>query len=169
MEPPGSGRVSVINQSGRRLQKAPVQLAAEFAVDLSEDRRPEQRPASQTVCILLTTDREVRELNLKFRGLDESTDVLSFPGPDLIGAPLGDIAISVPFAERQAVARGVSLRTELQYLAIHGVLHLLGWDDESDEGRDQMQAEMARVARAGGLPDDRNWHSLHEAALGGDR
>lgn len=102
----------------------------------------------------------MRELNRKFRGVDESTDVLTFPAGDFPGAPLGDIAIAVPYAERQAKARGVSLSQELGYLAIHGALHLVGFDDESEEERARMVGGMNRVAVASGLKPDLQWSSL---------
>src|SRR5690242_13166722 len=113
MEPPSTGRVSVINQSGRKLPASRIQQAAERALG----------DAQGAVCILLTDDAEVRRLNKTFRGIDETTDVLSFcaislpqPPPSLTNQSegggyevLGDIAISVPYAERQAAERRVSI------------------------------------------------------------
>ena len=114
--------------------------------------------------MLLTDDAHIRDLNRQFRGVDESTDVLTFPSaPD--GTYLGDIAISVPYAERQALARRVSLTQELAYLAIHGALHLAGFDDEEDADREKMVAEMNEVAKAAGLkPDEQWWSILHGEA-----
>lgn len=86
------------------------------------------------VSVLLTDDDHMRQLNRDFRGEDKATDVLSFPaGEPLPGTAgleryLGDIAISVPYAERQAAVAGHDLEAELQLLTIHGVLHLLGHD-----------------------------------------
>ena len=114
----------------------------------------------ETVDILLTNDDEIRELNQRYRKVDEATDVLSFPGGDYPNAPLGDIAISVPYADRQATARGVSLSSELAFLAIHGTLHLLGFEDEKDEERAEMIREMNRAAIAAGLKPDHDWASL---------
>ena len=112
--------------------------------------------------MLITEDEEIRSLNRLYRKVDEETDVLTFPADNPL--LLGDIAISAPYAERQATARGVSLEQELAYLAIHGALHLAGFDDESDEDRLEMVAEMNRAAVAAGLPPDENWFSiLHEA------
>jgi rRNA maturation RNase YbeY len=100
--------------------------------------------------------------------VDEATDVLTFPAGDfpsgnLADAPLGDIVISVDFAQRQAVARGVALGQELAFLAIHGALHLAGYNDETDRAREEMVAEMNRVARAAGLEPDAAWHSILHA------
>jgi len=114
------------------------------------------------VSILLTEDAEMQALNAQFRNLDESTDVLTFPAD--IPMLLGDIAISVPYADRQAKVRGVSLSQELAYLAIHGGLHLLGFDDESEDDRKVMIEQMNRAAVAAGLKPDYEWTSLlHEA------
>ncbi len=116
---------------------------------------------SGRVSVLWTDDEGIRELNARFRGRDEPTDVLTFPGPDFPGAPLGDVAISLETARRQAAARGIPPETETAYLAIHAALHLAGLRDETDEERARMQAEMARVAELCGLPVDPAWTSLH--------
>jgi len=90
------------------------------------------------VTVLLTLDSEVRRLNRRFRGKDSPTDVLSFPD-GAIAEPgarprIGDIAISVPAARRNARRHGHSLRKEISHLLIHGLLHLLGYDHEVDGG-----------------------------------
>jgi probable rRNA maturation factor len=82
---------------------------------------------------LITTDRELRRLNHKFRGKDRPTDVLSFPDAD--GAFLGEIAISAQRAREQAAAYGHSIDQEICILMLHGVLHLMGMDHESDHGQ----------------------------------
>lgn len=111
------------------------------------------------VSVLLTDDAGIQALNRDYRDLDEPTDVLSFPtGP---GAPvLGDIAISVDTARRQAEARGAALEEELQFLALHGGLHLLGYDDVTDEGRDDMVRRMNAIAEHIGLAPQADWSSL---------
>jgi probable rRNA maturation factor len=86
------------------------------------------------VAVRLTGDRELRRLNRGFLGSDEPTDVLAFPaGPAPAGGQetaghLGDIALSVPTARRQAEEFGHPLETEVALLCVHGFLHLLGWD-----------------------------------------
>ena len=88
----------------------------------------------------------MREYNRRFRGHDAPTDVLSFacdPFPGVDGEPhLGDIVISVPAAERQARQARHGLGRELKILALHGYLHLLGYDHETDDGT------MRRVERS---------------------
>lgn len=112
--------------------------------------------------MLLTSDEEVQDLNRRFRKIDEPTDVLTFPAGQMPGQEngLGDIAIAVPYASRQATVRGISLGEELRYLAIHGALHLLGWDDETESDRAKMFAEMDRIGRLAGLPPEPEWCSL---------
>jgi rRNA maturation RNase YbeY len=122
--------------------------------------------------VLITSDERIRELNVRFRGIDEPTDVLTFPAPRPAVAErrifLGEVAVAWESAGRQAAALGHPLKLELAYLAIHGTLHLLGMNDETDSDRESMVAAMADAAEAAGLPFDRGWHSLpHEPALAG--
>ena len=82
---------------------------------------------------LISGDAELRRLNASFRGKDHATDVLSFPAAEK-GAFLGDIAISLGRARAQARDFGHSVEYEVQILMLHGVLHLMGYDHESDSG-----------------------------------
>jgi probable rRNA maturation factor len=110
------------------------------------------------VNVSVVSDARVRELNRRFRRRNRATDVLSFPssngsedGLRTMGQScLGDIVIARGVARRQARAAGHSERTELRVLALHGLLHLLGYDHESDNG--QMSRVEARLRRKGGLP-----------------
>ena len=100
------------------------------------------------VTIALVSDARMRTLNRTFRGVDHATDVLSFPASP---TALGDIAIATGVATRQAEAAGHSLGTELRVLALHGLLHLLGFDHDTDTG--QMARTEAKLRRAGRLPE----------------
>jgi probable rRNA maturation factor len=91
-------------------------------------------------CCLITDDRELRRLNRHFLSKDYPTDVLSFPSGEAEGG-LGDIAISCGRAAEQAAEFGHSLSTEIQILMLHGILHLMGMDHESDSG------EMSRAEK----------------------
>jgi probable rRNA maturation factor len=105
------------------------------------------------VSVLLTTDATIRRLNRQFRALDKPTDVLSFPTEVLIRKQekiAGDLAISVPTARRQGTACGHSLSTELKVLILHGLLHLAGYDHETDAG--QMARRERRLRAQLGLP-----------------
>jgi len=91
------------------------------------------------VTILVTSNPQMRTLNRRFRNKNAPTDVLSFPGPAFVKDFAGDIAISLDIAAKNASSRGHSVPTELRILALHGVLHLAGYDHESDNG------EMTRI------------------------
>jgi probable rRNA maturation factor len=135
------------------------------------------RRARGTLAIALASDAEVRALNQRYRHKDEPTDVLSFPaeaagpasrragrlsaasgsrfgpsGRELQAEPrrLGDLVIATGLARRQATEAGHSFATEIKVLALHGLLHLLGYDHHADNGR--MARLEARLRRRGGLP-----------------
>ena len=119
------------------------------------------RAAAGLAVVALVSDRKMRDLNRRFRGVDRVTDVLSFPaGPDeaapsgpAAGARwLGDIVIAVGRAARQARAAGLTESQEQRRLALHGLLHLLGYDHERDDGR--MRRLERRLQRRAGLPVD---------------
>jgi len=96
------------------------------------------------VSVLLTGDRQLRRWNKDFRGKNKATDVLSFPAipmGDMPAALAGDLAISVETADVQAREQGHALAEELKVLVLHGILHLAGYDHETDDGT------MARVER----------------------
>jgi len=103
--------------------------------------------ARGAVTVAIVPDSRVRRLNWRYRRTDRATDVLSFPS----GEPgeLGDIVIAAGVARRQARAAGHSLQAELRVLALHGLLHLLGYDHERDAGR--MARLEARLRARGGL------------------
>src|SRR5438105_4264797 len=82
--------------------------------------------------LVFCDDPFIHVLNRDYRGKDAPTDVLSF-AQDGPGGLLGDVVISVPTARRQAEARGASVPDEIEWLFLHGCLHLLGYDDETDE------------------------------------
>ena len=103
------------------------------------------------ISLRLTDDREIQEFNRQFRNLDKATDVLSFASleddipmiEDLETISLGDIIISIETALKQAELEGHDLKTELAWLASHGLLHLLGWDHPDDDSLAQMLTQQA--------------------------
>jgi probable rRNA maturation factor len=108
------------------------------------------------LAVVVAGDAVLRGLNRRHRGVDAPTDVLAFPdetrGP-FVGAPglpryLGDVIISFRRAEAQAVGVGHDVQIELQLLVVHGVLHLLGYDDVTEEQRAQMWTAQAEVLQA---------------------
>jgi probable rRNA maturation factor len=95
-------------------------------------------PQAESLGVRFSGDREMRRANRAWRGQDKTTDVLSFPGEE---RHLGDILISVPMARRQAASAGHPVERELKILLLHGILHCLGYDHETDQG------EMERLER----------------------
>ena len=126
-----------------------LQKTAEI-LELSEDTE---------VSVLVVDDETIRQLNRDYRDKDMATDVLSFPleeeqdgsdEPEVIGGPmermLGDIVISIEKAEAQAKEYGHSIERELAFLAVHGMLHLLGHDHEKGAAAEKiMRAEEKRI------------------------
>jgi probable rRNA maturation factor len=146
------------------LERAPRRLTVSVAVLGVPMRAPAglgswlervaPRAARGSVDIAIISSRAMRRLNSRYRKLDKPTDVLSFPagGGGLAGARqdhLGDIAIAAEVARRQAADQGHSLAIECRILALHGLLHLLGYDHERDTG--QMRRLEERLRRRAGL------------------
>jgi probable rRNA maturation factor len=111
------------------------------------------------VAIVVTGDEALQELSSRFLGADRPTDVLAFPddtrGP-FVGAPghpryLGDVVVSLPRAEAQAREASHDLEAELQLLVIHGVLHLLGYDDVTEEDRSAMWSAQRTILKRMGI------------------
>ena len=124
-------------QRARRVAKAPLRrfLRALAAA--------EPASAARSLGVGLVSDRRMRALNRSFRGIDRTTDVLAFP--DGADGHLGDLVVSIPTAAAQARAARHSLAREIRILLIHGYLHLLGFDHETDGGR--MLRRQARLVR----------------------
>jgi probable rRNA maturation factor len=105
-----------------------------------------------TVNVLVTSNAEMKSLNRRFRGQDKATDVLSFPAaPDANQGFAGDIAISAEIAAQNARALGHAPGVEVKILALHGILHLRGYDHERDHG--QMARREHKLRRELHLPD----------------
>lgn len=102
-----------------------------------------------TVNVLVTSSHELRSLNRQFRGADKATDVLSFPSPHAgqreARRIAGDVAISVDIARENSKRLGHSVADEVKILALHGILHLAGFDHENDNG--EMAREELRLRR----------------------
>jgi probable rRNA maturation factor len=103
--------------------------------------------ARGAMTIAIVPDGRVQQLNRRYRRKDAATDVLSFPSDER--GYLGDVVIAAGVARRQARQAGHSLQHELRVLALHGLLHLLGYDHERDAGR--MARVEARLRLRGGL------------------
>lgn len=111
-------------------------------------------PPDTSLSVVLTSDEAVAALNEQYRGIDMPTDVLSFPAAPLPvevpdSAPyLGDLVIAYPYAAAQAAALGHTLNDSLALLVVHGTLHLLGYDHDTEANRAIMWAAQARALDA---------------------
>ncbi len=135
-----------------------IRRAVEATLDEEQYRNPAQ------VSVTLTDNRDIRELNFRFRGIDRETDVLSFPLFDYSGEEgeppvdelvgmLGDIVISLEQAQKQAVEYGHSFEREAAFLCVHSMLHLLGYDHETgEEDEREMRRRQSEILCRMGLP-----------------
>ena len=128
-----------------------VMRAMELSIETCLER---QGLAGSEVSLSIVDDREMHELNLRYRNVDRTTDVLSFPleeerpkEPCL----LGDIVVSAPRARQQAGEYGHSLLREMNFLVVHGTLHLLGYDHMTPEEDQEMQRLQEDVLAALGI------------------
>ena len=148
----GGGRLHVIVTDGRG-RRVPARALRAWLMGVAP------RSARGVLGIALVTDPAMRALNKNYRGQDCATDVLSFPAglqprlPRTVPRMLGDVVIAKGVAARQARQARHSLQTELRCLALHGLLHVLGYDHERDAGR--MQRVERRLLRKGGIREGR--------------
>ncbi len=131
-----------------RWQRHPGGRQTEALRELATEVLGRLKVEAAEIGVMVCDDTTIRSLNRHFRGMDRPTDVLAFPAnyaqPE--GPPyLGDVAISVETATRQAVDAGTSLETELQVLVLHAIVHLCGYDHETDRG--EMKRLEARLRR----------------------
>ena len=126
------------------LQKRVVGLT-ELALDRFVVRARRAAGLRAAVNVLVTSNAELRELNRRFRGKDQPTDVLSFPAlPGLKPRYAGDIAISAEIAAHNARTLGHTAAEEIKILALHGILHLRGYNHERDRGQMARREEKLR-------------------------
>ena len=101
--------------------------------------------------LVFVNDDEMRKINHEQRGIDKATDVLSFPYEQVVGGLMGSVVISTDTANRVASELGHSIECEIALLFLHGVLHILGYDHEIDDG--QMRGKEKEVIEHFSLPD----------------
>ncbi len=126
------------NETSYRIDK---EFLNKIAQDVSE----------QEIEFILTTNDEIQEINLTSRGIDKPTDVLSFPYENMPNTPLGSIVISSDLVKEKSEQYGHSFNDELYLLFIHGLLHLVGYDHEIDNGEHRDEEE--RLINKFNLPD----------------
>jgi probable rRNA maturation factor len=135
---------SVTSAAGTDALPEPLLELLSRSVDIALARHDS---AAAEVSVYITDDGEMHELNRQYRGVDAPTDVLSFLMDEQPDTPwlLGDVVISLPRARAQAESFGHDLARELCYLAVHGTLHLLGYDDEESQAAQAMAGEAESV------------------------
>ena len=101
--------------------------------------------------LVFVNDDEMRKINHEHRGIDKATDVLSFPYEQVSGGLMGSVVISTDTASRVASELGHSIECEIALLFLHGILHILGYDHEIDDG--QMRGKEKEVIEHFSLPD----------------
>jgi probable rRNA maturation factor len=141
--------------NGLRASDDSIATAAEAAFEAADD---DDAPAPCEMTVLLTDDREMRDLNRRWRGKDAATNVLSFPAgdePEGIDGPrqLGDIVLAAETIAREAEAQGITLTDHLSHLVVHGTLHLLGYDHEDDAEAERMEALETTILAGLGIAD----------------
>ena len=131
------------------VDKSILLRAAQLTVDVNNPNNKSE------LSIVIGNDALLHSLNLKYRNVDSTTDVLSFPSgevdPDTQAYYLGDIVISLPRAQEQATTEGHPLVDEMQLLIVHGTLHLLGYDHMESAEKVRMQAAQDNILRQLGL------------------
>lgn len=167
-------QVEVCVQDGSELEAASDRAATRCEISAEtwecwfrrwlEVLQPDLSPIqAYELSLRLTDDREVQTLNHQFRQQDKPTDVLAFaaleddsPQSEAVAETLplylGDIVISIETAQRQAQTQGHSLKTELAWLAAHGLLHLLGWDHPDEEQLLRMLNQQQLLLSTVGVP-----------------
>jgi probable rRNA maturation factor len=131
--------IEVVNR--QRKSKIPGRDWSALANRILE--RVGRKESSATIAFV--SDERIRQLNRKYRGLDRPTDVLSFPAGDGDGVELGDIAVSVERARLQAKQNGLTFEQEIAQLILHGLLHLCGYNHETDKGEmNRMELKLRR-------------------------
>jgi probable rRNA maturation factor len=142
-----AGNISVIIPEEYQDQISEEILCSAVKIVLGEQTPPD----SSSVSILITDNAHIQELNHRYRGIDTPTDVLAFESdfldPDLENRYLGDVVISFPRAKSQAESRGHDVESELQLLTVHGVLHLLGYDHNSEAKKSEMWSIQSEILK----------------------
>jgi probable rRNA maturation factor len=140
-----------VEDAGWRALLPQAEHLVEAAAEASLAALP-NAPAGDLV-VLLTNDAEIRDLNARFRGKDQPTNVLSFPAGENPHGHLGDVALALGTCSAEARAQGKPLADHLQHLVAHGVLHLVGYDHQDEGEAEAMEALERKILATLGVPD----------------
>jgi len=160
---PARAEISLLNP--RRFPEPAVRRLRPWVEDLVRELAPE----ADSFTVRFTGDSEIRRTNREYRDKDEATDVLSFPGETTVeGRHLGDVLISVPTARRQAREAGHPTEREIRCLVLHGLLHCMGYDHETDDGTmERLERRLARRWIDGHRHEERHEERRHDEARNG--
>ncbi|MET0277022.1 MAG: rRNA maturation RNase YbeY [Pseudorhodoplanes sp.] len=148
-EPAARVTVDIVTQSQHWTAHAGAEDVVRRAIETAAAF--EDRPGE--VAVLLTDDAEIRTMNATWRGLDKPTNVLSFPAGESSAPHLGDIAIACETVARESTAENKEFLDHLAHLSIHGYLHLIGFDHETDREAERMEHLETRILASLGIAD----------------
>ncbi len=146
--------IEIQNQGNYPLDAARLQIASQTVL-AQHDVDPDT-----TITIVIADNEFIRNLNRQYRNVDAPTDILSFPADDppvaIEGEPpyLGDLVIAYPYASAQAAREQHDLKDSLSLLVVHGTLHLLGYDHDTEENRAGMWQAQAAALQTLGISTD---------------
>ncbi|HEX5998556.1 MAG TPA: rRNA maturation RNase YbeY [Hyphomicrobiaceae bacterium] len=150
-EPPGRLSINIVEEAGDwSALEAPETAIRAAAAALASHPQFDRAPGSEA-CVVLGDDNLLRTLNREYRGKDAPTNVLSFPFDD--PRQLGDIVLAVETLRREADAQGIAPVHHLQHLVVHGLLHLSGFDHETDAEAEVMEGLEVEILASLGIPD----------------
>lgn len=150
--------IDLLVESGDWPPKAELEAVTRNAVAAALAETGAAAPEGTELSVVFSDDAHIRELNSQWRGKDKPTNVLSFPAfTPKIGAPLppllGDIVLAAETIVREAALEGKPIRHHITHLLVHGFLHLLGYDHETDEEAEEMEAVERRALARLAIPD----------------
>jgi len=151
-EPGPDGLVIEVSEEAGNWSAIDVSVRIPTIVEALSAREPAARGV---VALALADDALVQDLNARFRGKDKPTNVLSFPSGEEagIGVPLGDVVVAIETLDREASAEQKSPGKHFTHLVIHGILHLLGYDHETDEDAGRMERLETAILADLGIED----------------
>ena len=153
MDPGGTPGSSAGDDDGLDLDLELVELdPPSVGIDVSRLRAlvpfvlaAEGKRGAWSITVVLTEDRRLRALHRDFMALDEVTDVMTFPHGEEHGPQGAEVVVSVERAAEQGPEHGLTAREEVEFLLVHGLLHLCGWDDRDQDARDRMHARQEEL------------------------